>query len=271
MEEYTRHLWQGGAWFEELGFYYVGPIDGHDLDQRQVKAFLAAPADQPVEFAIVHALQRHRVDLDLQPGVLCRLDAFQHLLQTAPPGQRLELGRVQRVERNVDAAHTGIVELSGETGELAAVRGQGQLVQRTGFQVTAQAVNQMHDIAADQGFTTGQAQFAHAHIDECAAHAVQLIQSQDVFLGQKGHVFRHTIDTPEVAAVRHGNAQIGDCAPEWIDNRWDSARINKRIGCHIHPLRRITVQTVKHSDLQRFCQSFPRLRDGGPCKRLLQQ
>ena len=33
VEEYTRHLWQGGAWFEELGFYYVGPIDGHDLDQ----------------------------------------------------------------------------------------------------------------------------------------------------------------------------------------------------------------------------------------------
>ena len=32
VEEYTRHLWQGGAWFEELGFYYVGPIDGHDLD-----------------------------------------------------------------------------------------------------------------------------------------------------------------------------------------------------------------------------------------------
>jgi 1-deoxy-D-xylulose-5-phosphate synthase len=32
MEEYTRHLWQGGAWFEELGFYYVGPIDGHDLN-----------------------------------------------------------------------------------------------------------------------------------------------------------------------------------------------------------------------------------------------
>jgi len=33
MEEYTRHLWQGGMWFEELGFYYVGPLDGHDLDQ----------------------------------------------------------------------------------------------------------------------------------------------------------------------------------------------------------------------------------------------
>ncbi|ADJ23778.1 deoxyxylulose-5-phosphate synthase [Hyphomicrobium denitrificans ATCC 51888] len=33
VEEYTRHIWQGGAWFEELGFYYVGPIDGHDFSQ----------------------------------------------------------------------------------------------------------------------------------------------------------------------------------------------------------------------------------------------
>ena len=31
-EEYTRRLWQGGALFEELGFYYVGPIDGHNFD-----------------------------------------------------------------------------------------------------------------------------------------------------------------------------------------------------------------------------------------------
>jgi 1-deoxy-D-xylulose-5-phosphate synthase len=33
MEKYSRRVWQGGAWFEELGFYYVGPIDGHDLGQ----------------------------------------------------------------------------------------------------------------------------------------------------------------------------------------------------------------------------------------------
>ena len=32
-EEYTRNFWSGGALFEELGFYYVGPIDGHNLDQ----------------------------------------------------------------------------------------------------------------------------------------------------------------------------------------------------------------------------------------------
>ena len=31
-EEYARGFWTGGTLFEELGFYYVGPIDGHDLD-----------------------------------------------------------------------------------------------------------------------------------------------------------------------------------------------------------------------------------------------
>ena len=31
-EEYARGLITGGTLFEELGFYYVGPIDGHNLD-----------------------------------------------------------------------------------------------------------------------------------------------------------------------------------------------------------------------------------------------
>ncbi len=31
-EEYARGMLSGGTLFEELGFYYVGPIDGHNLD-----------------------------------------------------------------------------------------------------------------------------------------------------------------------------------------------------------------------------------------------
>jgi 1-deoxy-D-xylulose-5-phosphate synthase len=31
-EEYARGMVTGGTMFEELGFYYVGPIDGHNLD-----------------------------------------------------------------------------------------------------------------------------------------------------------------------------------------------------------------------------------------------
>ncbi len=32
LEEYGRGMMTGGTLFEELGFYYVGPIDGHNLD-----------------------------------------------------------------------------------------------------------------------------------------------------------------------------------------------------------------------------------------------
>jgi len=31
-EEFARGFWTGGTLFEELGFYYVGPIDGHNLE-----------------------------------------------------------------------------------------------------------------------------------------------------------------------------------------------------------------------------------------------
>src|ERR671910_2796550 len=31
-EEFARGMLTGGTLFEELGFYYVGPIDGHNLD-----------------------------------------------------------------------------------------------------------------------------------------------------------------------------------------------------------------------------------------------
>lgn len=47
-EEYTRGMMTGGTWFEELGFYYVGPVDGHDLDHllpvlENVKAMKEGP------------------------------------------------------------------------------------------------------------------------------------------------------------------------------------------------------------------------------------
>jgi len=32
-EEYARGMISGGTLFEELGFLYIGPVDGHDLDQ----------------------------------------------------------------------------------------------------------------------------------------------------------------------------------------------------------------------------------------------
>ena len=41
-EEFARNFWAGGTMFEELGIYYVGPIDGHNLDQ-----LLPDPEERP--------------------------------------------------------------------------------------------------------------------------------------------------------------------------------------------------------------------------------
>jgi 1-deoxy-D-xylulose-5-phosphate synthase len=48
VEKFARNFWTGGTLFEELGFFYVGPIDGHNIDHlvpvlRNVKAAKEGP------------------------------------------------------------------------------------------------------------------------------------------------------------------------------------------------------------------------------------
>ncbi|MBW8309250.1 MAG: 1-deoxy-D-xylulose-5-phosphate synthase [Candidatus Paracaedibacteraceae bacterium] len=47
VEEYARGMVAGGTWFEEMGFFYVGPIDGHNLDH--LLAVLQNMRDRPEE------------------------------------------------------------------------------------------------------------------------------------------------------------------------------------------------------------------------------
>jgi 1-deoxy-D-xylulose-5-phosphate synthase len=53
-EEYARGMVTGGTFFEELGFYYIGPIDGHDMDALvSVLKNAAEVDDRPV---VVHVV-----------------------------------------------------------------------------------------------------------------------------------------------------------------------------------------------------------------------
>ncbi|MFN5618552.1 MAG: 1-deoxy-D-xylulose-5-phosphate synthase [Brevundimonas sp.] len=53
-EEYARGMVTGGTFFEEMGVYYIGPIDGHDLDALvPVLKNAAAIDDRPV---LVHVV-----------------------------------------------------------------------------------------------------------------------------------------------------------------------------------------------------------------------
>jgi len=50
IDEYARGIVSGGTLFEELGFYYVGPLDGHDLDNLVpiLEKLRDSPSSKPV-------------------------------------------------------------------------------------------------------------------------------------------------------------------------------------------------------------------------------
>ncbi|WP_417823531.1 1-deoxy-D-xylulose-5-phosphate synthase [Thalassospira lucentensis] len=55
LEEYTRGMVTGGTLFEEMGFFYVGPIDGHNMDHLLpvLKNVRDAKVDGPI---LIHAV-----------------------------------------------------------------------------------------------------------------------------------------------------------------------------------------------------------------------
>src|SRR6478672_194867 len=54
MEEYARGMLTGGTLFDELGFYYVGPVDGHDV--RALVEVLENVRDAEVGPMLVHVV-----------------------------------------------------------------------------------------------------------------------------------------------------------------------------------------------------------------------
>src|ERR1700729_1059287 len=55
-EEYSRAFWTGGTLFEELGFFYVGPVDGHNLDH--LLPILKNVRDMPNGPVLVHVVTK---------------------------------------------------------------------------------------------------------------------------------------------------------------------------------------------------------------------
>ena len=54
-EKAAKEWWMGGNIFEEMGFYYIGPIDGHDLDVL-VPILKNIQADQSTDPILIHCV-----------------------------------------------------------------------------------------------------------------------------------------------------------------------------------------------------------------------
>jgi 1-deoxy-D-xylulose-5-phosphate synthase len=90
-EEYARGMLTGGTLFEELGFYYVGPIDGHNLDHllpvlRNVRD---AEEHQPILLHVITQKGRGYAPAEASADKLHAVSRFNVLTgeqAKAPPG-----------------------------------------------------------------------------------------------------------------------------------------------------------------------------------------
>ena len=92
---------------------FADVAERHHLDEGEVHAGAMRPFDERDELVLVDALERDRVDLHREAGVLGGLDAVEHLVEVAPARDRAEFGGIERVERDVDALHAVGGELAG--------------------------------------------------------------------------------------------------------------------------------------------------------------
>ncbi len=76
------------------------------------------PFDQIQGFVFVEALQRDRVDLDLESSSGGGLDSSQNDVQVAPAGHLAKFVRIQRIKRDVDALDAAIGEFRSEARQL---------------------------------------------------------------------------------------------------------------------------------------------------------
>jgi hypothetical protein len=59
--------------------------------------------------------------------------------------------------------------------------------------------------------------FADTAAEERAGKALEFLQREKVLARHEGHVLRHTVDAAQIAAIRHGEAQISHLPAKQID------------------------------------------------------
>ena len=125
---------------------------------------------------LVHPLEGDRVEFDRKPRALRGGDSPQHLPEFTPPGDRAKLVRIERVERDVDAADAAGDKLGGVFLELGPIGGDGQLVERPAREMARQRAEQRHDPAPHQGLAASQPELPHAPDDEGRTQPVEFLE-----------------------------------------------------------------------------------------------
>src|SRR6476620_12599963 len=108
-----------------LGAVAAGLAHRHGLDQGEVEAPPMCPAEKRLDLVLVHASERYRVDLDLDPGAVGGIDAGHDGREISSAGDRPEPVGLEGVERDIDAGDAASGKGLGMASKLAAVGGEG--------------------------------------------------------------------------------------------------------------------------------------------------
>ena len=178
---------------------------------------LRAPGLDVEQLILIEPFKGHHIDFDAQTRGARGLDPREDLGQAAPSGDGGEFIILERIKRDIDPPHPQIIERLRKAAELAAIGGEGQFLERACFQMPSHRLEKGHDATAHQGFPACDPQFLDPKIDETGTKPIQLFQAQQFGLGQECHILRHTVDAAKIAAIRDGDAQIGNRAGKWVD------------------------------------------------------
>ena len=140
---------------------------------------------------------------------------------------------VETVDADGETVEAGVLEIAGVAGEEVAVGGESQIFETFDFD---QFTDDVGDVAAEEGFTSGEANLLDAEPDEKPGDALDFLEGEDVLAGEEFVVFAeyfggHAVGTAEVATVGEGDAEIAQGAAEGISQRWvHAARLIGRIA-----------------------------------------
>ena len=151
-----------------------------------------------------------------------------HAVEDARHGEvdavhRAEHGVVQRIQADRHAPEARIGERAGQRTERGPVRRERQ-VERPAVRSPerGQRRDERGELAPDERLAARDPQLLDAQCHERASRALDLLEAQDLVLGQERvvateHFLGHAIRAAEVAAIRDGDAQVVERPSERIE------------------------------------------------------
>jgi len=188
-------------------------VEGHEFDEAHVHGILERKLCHRRDLIVVHPAHRDRVEFNrrerrLQSGH----DSVPDLLEVVAACYELELLRLQRIEGDVDPIQPRLHEPFEVLLQQETVGGHGNVFKPKCLEL----LHEPHDPPADQRLAAGDADLGDAELQARLGEGQHLLQGENMALVLKLDVLGHTVLAPEVASIRHRDAEVVHLAIETI-------------------------------------------------------